>query len=166
MPAITLVVHIDPGPTPTLTASAPAFIMAFAPSSVPMLPAISSIPLKFDLVALMVSITLFECPCAVSIIITSQPTFNNESILSSVSAPTPTAAPHLSLPIVSLDAVGYFSIFSISFMVIRPRSLNSSLTTGSFSILNLCSSSLASSRLVPSLTVTSFFLGVIICFTL
>ena len=39
-PATTLVVHIDPGPIPTLIASAPALIRSLAASSVAMLPAI------------------------------------------------------------------------------------------------------------------------------
>ena len=40
-PATTRVVQMLPGPTPTLTASAPASIRALAPSAVAMLPAIN-----------------------------------------------------------------------------------------------------------------------------
>ncbi|CAB4547227.1 unannotated protein [freshwater metagenome] len=42
-PATTRVVQIDPGPTPTLTASAPALISACAPARVAMLPPMISI---------------------------------------------------------------------------------------------------------------------------
>ncbi len=42
-PATTRVVQIDPGPTPTLTASAPALINACAPARVATLPPIISI---------------------------------------------------------------------------------------------------------------------------
>ena len=166
MPAITRVVHMEPGPTPTFTPSAPALITASAPSPVPMFPAISSTLGKFDFVDFTASMTFFEWPWAVSIIITSHPTSIRASILSSLSGPTPTAAPHRSLPMRSLDAVGYFSIFSMSFIVISPRSLNSLSTTGSFSILYLWRSSFASSSVVPSPTVMSFFFGVMICSTL
>ena len=41
IPATTLVVQIEPGPIPTLTASAPASIRAFAASAVAILPAIT-----------------------------------------------------------------------------------------------------------------------------
>ena len=37
-PATTRVVHIDPGPIPTLTASAPTSMRALAPSAVAILP--------------------------------------------------------------------------------------------------------------------------------
>ena len=42
-PAIILVVQIEPGPTPTLIASAPAEIRDFAPAAVATLPATTSI---------------------------------------------------------------------------------------------------------------------------
>ena len=42
-PATTRVVQIDPGPTPTLTASAPALIRACAPARVATLPPIISV---------------------------------------------------------------------------------------------------------------------------
>ena len=71
-PATILVVQIDPGPTPTLTASTPALMSAWAPSAVATLPAISS-HLKFFLVSLMASMTLFEWPWEVSMTMTSQP---------------------------------------------------------------------------------------------
>ena len=41
MPAITRVVQIEPGPIPTLTASAPASIRASVPAAVATLPAIT-----------------------------------------------------------------------------------------------------------------------------
>ena len=62
MPAIILVVHIEPGPIPTLTASTPAFINSNAASEVAILPPIISTPLKASLTAFIVLITFFECP--------------------------------------------------------------------------------------------------------
>ena len=41
-PVTTLVMHIEPEPTPTLTASTPALMRSFAPSPVATFPAISS----------------------------------------------------------------------------------------------------------------------------
>ena len=55
-PATTLVVQIEPGPIPTLTASTPASAKAIAAFSVAMLPAIISIS-NSDLSFLTVSIT-------------------------------------------------------------------------------------------------------------
>ena len=49
--------------------------------------------------------------------------------------PVPTAAPTLSLPRESLQAVGYLMTFSMSFMVMSPFRLYSLSTTRSFSIL-------------------------------
>lgn len=46
-PEIILVVQIDPGPIPTLTASAPARIKSLAPSVVATFPAITSISHRF-----------------------------------------------------------------------------------------------------------------------
>ena len=60
IPAIILVVHIEPGPIPTLTASAPAFTSSNAASEVAILPPITSISLKVDFIFLIVSITFFE----------------------------------------------------------------------------------------------------------
>ena len=70
-PLTTRVVQIDPGPMPTLIASAPAAIRSRAASSVAMFPTMrfSSGNLRFT--AFTASSTREECPCAVSIAITS-----------------------------------------------------------------------------------------------
>ena len=60
IPAIILVVHIEPGPIPTLTASTPAFTSSNAASEVAILPPITSISLKVDFIFLIVSITFLE----------------------------------------------------------------------------------------------------------
>ncbi len=43
MPAMTRVVHMEPGPMPILTQSAPASIMALVPSAVATLPAMRAV---------------------------------------------------------------------------------------------------------------------------
>ena len=70
----------------------------------------------------------------------------------------PTAAATRSLPSSSLQALGYCIIFWMSFTVISPRRLPSSSTTRSFSILCSWRRDFASSRVVPSGTVTRFSL--------
>ena len=54
IPAIILVVQIEPGPIPTFIASAPASTNAKAPSGVATLPPITSISGKLFLTSLMV----------------------------------------------------------------------------------------------------------------
>ncbi|GIW55745.1 MAG: hypothetical protein KatS3mg082_2149 [Nitrospiraceae bacterium] len=81
-----------------------------------------------------VSNTLCECPCAVSTTTRSTPAFTNAATRSSVSGPTPTAAPTRSRPCASLQAFGYLIRFSISLIVINPFSSKFLFTTGSFSI--------------------------------
>ena len=61
-PAIILVVHILPGPTPTFMASAPASAKAIAASAVAIFPTITSRSGKCALTFLHASITPFECP--------------------------------------------------------------------------------------------------------
>ncbi len=61
-PETTLVVHILPGPTPTFTASAPAFIKSCAAFAVTILPPIKSRVGKLLLISAMVSKTPCECP--------------------------------------------------------------------------------------------------------
>ena len=70
-PVTMRVVQIEPGPMPTFTASAPARMSAHAPSNVPTFPASNSISGSFDLMVLTASITLPECPCALSMATTS-----------------------------------------------------------------------------------------------
>ena len=60
MPAIILVVHIDPGPMPTFKESTPADIKAFAASAVAIFPTTISSFLYFFLIVFTDSITFFE----------------------------------------------------------------------------------------------------------
>ena len=92
--ATTLVVHIEPGPIPTFTQSAPLSINSFVASRVATFPAIISIEDIF-FSFLTVSITFIECPWAVSITSISTPASISASDLLIASSPTPTAAPTL-----------------------------------------------------------------------
>ena len=72
-PVIIRVVHIAPGPMPTLTMSAPALIRSRVPSGVATLPAtIGSEPTTFRTASIARSI-LAWWPCAVSTTTTSTP---------------------------------------------------------------------------------------------
>ncbi len=82
IPEIILVVQIAPGPIPTRSPSAPAFINALAPSSVAIFPGITSIFGKFFLMYAVASIIGLACPCAESTIIASTPALTNALILS------------------------------------------------------------------------------------
>ena len=104
-PAIIRVVQMDPGPTPTLTASTPAAMRALAPSDVATLPAINSHLGKLDFVDFMALMTPAECPCDVSIEITSAPADSKAAMRGSRSM-IPTAAPTRNLPLESLQALG------------------------------------------------------------
>ena len=72
-PEMTRVVQMEPAPTPTLTASAPASISASVPSAVTTLPAMTGRSGQAVLMRWMARITPAECPCAVSIATTSTP---------------------------------------------------------------------------------------------
>ena len=65
-PVTMRVVQIDPGPMPTLMASAPASISAIAPSYVATLPASNATPGKRFFTSRTASSTREECPCAES----------------------------------------------------------------------------------------------------
>ena len=147
-------VQIEPGPTPTFTASTPAFIKSSAASAVAIFPPTKLSSGYSPLICSIVFKTLTECPWAVSTIITSTPASTNAATLSNVSGAVPTAAPTLNLPVSSLQALGCFFLLTISFIVINPFSFPSSSTTGSFSILCFCKISTASSKEVPSFAVT------------
>ena len=72
-PATIRVVQIEPGPMPTLMASAPASISALAPSPVATLPATTCTALDSRLMRSTASSTSLECPCAVSTTTRSTP---------------------------------------------------------------------------------------------
>ena len=79
-PATMRVVQIEPGPMPTLIASAPASISAWAPSAVAMLPATTCTALDRRLMRLTASSTRREWPCAVSTTTRSTPASISRSV--------------------------------------------------------------------------------------
>ena len=158
-PATMRVVQIEPGPMPTLMASAPASISACAPSAVAILPATTCTALEARLMRVTASSTCREWPCAVSTTIEvdaglEQALGARRSRLS----PTVVAAATRSRPCSSLQAFGLVTAFSMSFTVIRPTQRYCASTTRSFSMRCWCSSRLASSWPTPSRTVTSLSL--------
>ena len=113
-PAIILVVQIDPGPIPTLTASAPASTKYFAASAVAIFPTITSSFGYFCLTSFYFVTTPSVCPCAVSITTASTPASYKDSTRCIVSFVTPTAAATLNLPNESLQELGYCLTLIIS----------------------------------------------------
>ena len=105
-PETILVVQIEPGPIPTLTALAPASIRALAAAPVAILPAMIVDSGDFALISATVSITPWECPCAVSITIASAPASIRAMALLTPFTPVPVAAATLSLPWSSLQDNG------------------------------------------------------------
>ena len=126
---------MDPGPIPTLTASAPASASIRAASPVATLPTTISTSLKQFFVSRSLSITKREWPCAVSIIKASAPACTNASIRCIVSSVTPTPAATRNRPFASLQAIGLSLALVISLYVISPTNFPSLSITGSFSIL-------------------------------
>ena len=122
-PAITLVVQIDPGPIPTLTASAPASTKYFAASPVAIFPTITSRLGNFFFIFFNKSTTPLVWPWAVSIIIASTSEATKAFVLLIASTVTPIAAATLSLPYLSLLELGFKVNLVISLKVINPISL-------------------------------------------
>ena len=135
-PATMRVVQIEPGPTPTLTASTPASMSACAPSRVATLPPMMSMWSNDESAfrRRTMSITPADWPLAVSTTRTSTPASRSASARSHASPKKPIAAPTRRRPCSSLVASGYFSLLSKSLMVMRPASLPSSSMSGSFSM--------------------------------
>ncbi len=79
-PATMRVVQMEPGPMPTLTASAPASISASVASAVATLPAATCTRFDSRLMRATASITRDEWPCAVSTTIRSQPASIRRSV--------------------------------------------------------------------------------------
>ena len=119
-PATMRVVQIEPGPMPTLIASAPASISALAPSTVATLPATTCTALEARLMRVTASSTRWEWPCAVSTTTRSTPASISPSVRSKPASPTVVAAATRSRPCSSLQAFGLATAFSMSFTVIRP----------------------------------------------
>ncbi len=105
-PEMTRVVQMEPAPTPTLIASAPALISDSAPSAVTTLPAKTGRSFHALLMRCTASSTPLECPWAVSIVTASTPALTMSSTRVSRSLPTPTAAPTSRRPFESVEALG------------------------------------------------------------
>ena len=149
-PLMTRVVQIDPAPTPTLMASAPAAARASTPSSVTTLPATTGRSGQLALIRSMALITPAEWPWAVSMATASTPRLTSASTRSSTSSPTPTAAAQRSRPASSREALGNSWRFWMSLTVISPASRPSLSTSGSFSMRYRWRIALASSSVVPT----------------
>ena len=156
-PATTRVVQMEPGPTPTLTPSAPASTSAWAPARVAMLPPITSTSRVFGsaLSRRIICSIAWACPCAVSTTMMSTPASTRAVARFQASPKKPTPAATRSRPSPSLVASGNCSVLTKSLTVIRPRRRPAGSTSGSFSILCLASSAAASSRAIPTGAVTS-----------
>ena len=156
-PAMMRVVQMEPGPTPTFTASAPASTIACAPARVAAWPPITSTCAAADsfLSRAIISSTPWEWPLAVSMNSASTPASTRVIARSQPSPKKPTAAPTRSRPSSSLVARGYCSALVKSLTVMSPVSRSCSSTRGSFSILCWASSAWASSLPMPTLPVTS-----------
>ncbi len=153
-PATTRVVQMEPGPTPTLTPSAPAAMSAWAPARLAMLPpTISTCRLALSWPTM--SSTACEWPCAVSTTRKSAPASASAWARPLASSPTPTAAPTTSRPALSLVACGNFSLLVKSLTVISPRSRPVPSISGSFSTLCWRSSASASALATPTGAVIS-----------
>ena len=155
-PVTMRVVQIDPGPMPIFTASAPRSMAARVPSAVATLPTISATSGKRCRRTAAASSTPLLWACEESSTSRSTLASTSAAARSRYSPEAPTAAPTRRRPSSSLQARGYSIIFWMSLTVIRPFRPPARSTTRSFSILCLCRSALASSRVVPSGTVTRF----------
>ncbi len=153
-PLTTRVVQIEPAPTPTLIASAPASARASMPSSVTTLPATTGSEGQLALIRSIALITPAECPWAVSIPTASTAAATSASTRVSRSSPTPTAAAQRSRPLLSFAALGNSSRFWMSFTVMSPASRPLASTSGSFSMRCFWRISFASSSVVPTFAVT------------
>ena len=154
-PATTRVVQTEPGPTPTLTPSAPAATRSRAPSAVATLPAtISARPPTASRTRPRASRASSEWPCAMSSTSTSAPASWRAWARSTTSPRTPIAAPTARRPRSSLVASGRSVRCSRSRSVMSPTRRSSSATSGSFSTRASRSRRAACSAVVPGAPTT------------
>ncbi len=154
-PATTRVMHTAPGPTPTLTASAPASINRLVPSAVATFPPIICASGKWLRIFLTISISCKESPCAMSTTMQSAPAASTLSTRFNSFSFTPTAAPTASRPRASFVAFGNCSLFVKSFCVIKPTTRPSPFTSGNFSMRRACRIAIACCDVVPGGAVTT-----------
>src|SRR6185369_8335835 len=132
-PATTRVVQMDPGPTPTFTASAPASTIAWAPARVATLPPMTSTSGTSAFRRATMSSTLRLWPWAESTTRASTPASTRARARLYDSSPTPTAPATRSRPAGSFVEWGYCTLLAKSFTVISPTSRPDPSTMGSFS---------------------------------
>src|SRR5216117_1689825 len=154
-PVTTRVVQIEPGPTPTFTASTPRSTSALAPSVVATLPPTSCASGNASRRHATVLSTPSEWPCAESTTSTSQPASTSARARDRASGVPPTAAATRRRPCWSLLASGCRRRLKMSLMVMRPFRMPCASTTGSFSMRCCARIRSASSRVVPTGAVTS-----------
>ncbi len=147
-PVIIRVVHIAPGPTPTLTMSAPACTRSVTPSAVTTLPAAMGTPRPVARTARSALTIRSWWPCAVSTTRTSTPARTSASALAATSPLMPMAAPTRSLPAASV--AGRYSVARSAPVRVRmPVRDPSASTTGASGTGASCSRPNAFSRLDP-----------------
>src|SRR4029079_17979534 len=119
-PATIRVVQIDPGPIPTLIASAPASTSALAASAVATLPATTWTELETPFTRSTAAATSRLWRWAVSMTMQSQPASISASDLAKPASPTVVAAATRSRPSTSFVASGAATDFSMSLTLISP----------------------------------------------
>ena len=142
-------VHIAPGPTPTLTTSAPADTRSSTPAAVTTLPATTGTEGESPRTACSAPIIFSWCPCAVSTTSTSAPASSSSLALAATSPLTPMATPVRSRPAAS-TAGEYRVARSAPVLVMMPRQRPSPSTTGASRCRPSCSSANACSGGVPA----------------
>src|SRR5881396_758141 len=153
-PVTTRVVQIEPGPTPTFTASTPRSTSARAPVPLATFPPTSCVSGNASRRHATVLSTPSAWPCAESTTITSQPASSRARARARASEVPPTAAATRRRPCWSLLAWGCRRRLKMSLMVMRPLRTPCSSTTGSFSMRCFARIRSASSSPVPTGAVT------------
>ena len=128
-PVCMRVVHIAPGPTPTLIMSAPAAASSRTPSAVTILPAAMGSPSSSALTLRSAVSMLSWWPWAVSMTRTSAPASARARARPSTSPLMPTAAPMCKRPCLSTPGLYIFAL-TAPFLVRIPAKVPSGLTTG------------------------------------
>src|SRR6202453_3345785 len=151
-PVIIRVVHIAPGPTPTLTMSAPADTRSATPAAVTTLPATTGTAGSRARTACSAQIIFSWCPCAVSTTSTSAPASSSSLARVATSPLTPSATPTRSRPAES-TAGEYRVARSAPVRVMMPTQRPSGSSTGASRCRPSCSSANARSGGVPAASV-------------
>ncbi len=136
-PVTTRVVQIEPGPTPTFTASTPRSTSAALPRASPRCRRSSCTSGNASRTRAVASSTPSLWPCAVSITSTSTPASTSARARSRKSPPRRSPPRRAAGHAGPCSPSGYWRRLWMSLTVISPRSIPSASTTGSFSIAML-----------------------------